>query len=98
MRRAREKEARKERRELAQAKRAGKLEGLMVALQTCAHSPSAPSQCRLCETGKEREQRLEVLFGDEAQVEEQALEALATLLLEAFHLTQILGADPPLLQ
>ncbi len=44
------------------------------------------------------EERLQVLLGDEAEVEQQALEALAALLLEPFHLAQVLGADPPLLE
>src|SRR5205823_9332056 len=44
--------------------------------------------------GEEREQ---VLLGDEAQVEEEALQPLAPLLLEPLHLAQVVLGDAALL-
>src|SRR5581483_7056464 len=45
-----------------------------------------------------RQQREEVLFGDEAEVEEQPLEALAALDLETLHLAEIVRGDAALLE
>ncbi len=37
---------------------------------------------------------MQVVLGDEAEIEEQPLEALAALLLEHADLAQVVGADP----
>src|SRR5262249_19301477 len=44
------------------------------------------------------EQRLEILLRDEPEVEQQTLDALATLLLELPDLAQIVRTDAPLVQ
>src|SRR5262249_54181979 len=44
------------------------------------------------------EQRLEVLLGDEPEIEQQALEPFTALLLEPPDLAQVLGADAPLIE
>src|SRR5262249_57311602 len=44
------------------------------------------------------EQRLEVLLGDEPEIEQQALEPFTALLLEPPDLAKVLGADAPMIE
>jgi hypothetical protein len=45
-----------------------------------------------------RQERQQVLFRDEAEIEEESLQPLAALLLQPLHLAQVVRTDPALLE